>query len=253
MAAKTCYPACIEAWYVNLHLYYKPGASNSDYVAHRYPRKLHPLGIHIGYSSLGLLTQCFFYKHLNPRFEGSLASLSEDSLPEITGRVSVFYSAIATFYAPSNPSSIYGMYQEVIRSTRLWNRGDVQGPQRDCVFIEGTLQEEMQSMQKLHIARVLLLFSFEFSGNTYSCALIYHYQRINDDRDNLTGMWIVEPRRRELSVICVDTILRGAHLLPVFTNSIFIPRSLNYTQTLDAFISFYVNRFVDHHAHEISI
>jgi len=56
-----------------------------------------------------------------------------------------------------------------------------------------------------------------------------------------------------LEVIHLDTILRGAHLVGV-SGSDFLPldRALTFSKSLDAFSTFYVNKFVDHHAHEIA-
>jgi len=52
-----------------------------------------------------------------------------------------------------------------------------------------------------------------------------------------------------VSVIHVDSIFRAAHLLPIFdTNP--LPRTLNYTLTLDSFRGFYVNNYIDYHAYE---
>ena len=53
-----------------------------------------------------------------------------------------------------------------------------------------------------------------------------------------------------MSVIHIDAFLRGVHLLPIFGSN-FLPITFDYTQTLDAFQAYYVNRFADHHAHEI--
>lgn len=56
---------------------------------------------------------------------------SIDDLPFISGTISVFNSAVATFYAPSDESSIHSMRWERIRSTRSWRKG----PARcDCAF-----------------------------------------------------------------------------------------------------------------------
>jgi hypothetical protein len=45
-------------------------------------------------------------------------------------------------------------------------------------------------------------------------------------------------------------VVRAAHLLPVFGRER-VSTTLSFTDTLDAFTRFYVNRFVDHHAFEI--
>jgi hypothetical protein len=66
-------------------------------------------------------------------------------------------------------------------------------------------------------------------------------------------MWIVQPDNDEspLSIIHLDTVVRAAHLLPVFGKER-VSRSLSFTDTLDTFTSFYVNKFADHHAFEIA-
>jgi len=71
-----------------------------------------------------------------------------------------------------------------------------------------------------------------------------------------TGMWKVEPDfdqtgNRVMSVIHIDSILRGAHLMGIY-GSHFIPHHLRFYHTLDAFPSFYVNKYIDHHAHEVA-
>jgi hypothetical protein len=40
----------------------------------------------------------------------------DDDLPELDKLISVYTSAVATFYAPSNLSGIGGMHQECIRA-----------------------------------------------------------------------------------------------------------------------------------------
>ncbi|OCH89124.1 hypothetical protein OBBRIDRAFT_733116 [Obba rivulosa] len=46
-------------------------------------------------------------------------------------------------------------------------------------------------------------------------------------------------------------LLRGAHLMGVAGEEM-IPRDFRYTNTLDAFQAFYVNKYVDHQAHELA-
>ena len=67
-------------------------------------------------------------------------------------------------------------------------------------------------------------------------------------------MWMVEPDflRGKREVIHLDSILRGAHLIGV-SGSHFLPSDpvFNFSRSLDAFKTFYVNKYVDRHAHEI--
>ena len=70
-----------------------------------------------------------------------------------------------------------------------------------------------------------------------------------------TGMWRVEPEFDEsgehaTSVVPLDAILRAAHLVGI-TGEEFLPIDLKHTDSLTAFNSFYVNKFIDYHAHEI--
>ena len=67
-------------------------------------------------------------------------------------------------------------------------------------------------------------------------------------------MWVVKPEldhhgKPTLEVIHMDSIARGVHLLPVYGNSR-VPEDFNHHDVLDAYSSFFVNHYVDHHAHE---
>ena len=68
-------------------------------------------------------------------------------------------------------------------------------------------------------------------------------------------MWIVEPDivdgKPQTVVIHLDTILCLAHLLPIYCDKP-APRDVEYTDSLDAFFKFYVSKFADHHAFEIT-
>jgi hypothetical protein len=110
-------------------------------------------------------------------------------------------------------------------------------------------------MRGFDIARVHLLFSFEALGETFSCALVHHFCKSFDDPDPDNGMWIVEPdldnnNYRIMSVIHIDSVVRAAHLLPVFRGDAPVPREVNFSNTLDIFAAFYVNKYIDYHAFE---
>ena len=108
-------------------------------------------------------------------------------------------------------------------------------------------------MSDLLVARVLLFFSFSFNGKPHECALIHWFSVFGNQPDPDNGMWIVTPDNfggsRNLSVIHIDSIFRAAHLLPIF-NTTPLPRTFNYTKTLDSFHGFYVNKYIDYHAYE---
>ena len=68
-------------------------------------------------------------------------------------------------------------------------------------------------------------------------------------------MWMVRPSYLDdgslnLAVIDVDSIVRAAHLLPVFGNES-IPHDTAAHNSLDCSNVFCVNCFVDHHAFEL--
>jgi hypothetical protein len=70
-------------------------------------------------------------------------------------------------------------------------------------------------------------------------------------------MWIVTPDSERggapsLAVVHIDSLLRGAHLIGVAGKD-FIPiHRFDFSDSLDAFKAFYVNKYADHHSHEIA-
>ena len=69
-------------------------------------------------------------------------------------------------------------------------------------------------------------------------------------------MWVVKPEedrhgRRLTSVVHLDTVLRGAHLIPIFGTG-FLPHNFRHNWSLDFFKAYFVNKYADHHAYEIA-
>jgi hypothetical protein len=197
-----------------------------------------------------LLIQCFLYAQLS----GHEDPVSMDDIPQsslsiinLATKFSLYHSAIATFFAPSDLSGVGGMRRERIRALPSWRNGP---PRYDTVLV--CTNSELEGMLGLDVGRVHLFFSFVHEDIEYPCALISWYDRVSDSPDEDTGMWIVRPVPGSFAVIHVDTILRCAHLIPVFGQNP-IDRSLNLSpdNSLDAFISYYVNKYADHHMHEI--
>jgi len=108
-------------------------------------------------------------------------------------------------------------------------------------------------MSNFLIARVLMFFSFMINGELHQCALVHWFSVSGDQPDPDNGMWVVTPDyfggAQNLSVIHIDSIFRAAHLLPIFDTTP-LPRTLNYTATLDSFQGFYLNTYIDYHAYE---
>lgn len=222
-------------------------------VQHR--RLVGDVAAEIGHPNLLRLLRQFLHDRLHPDGPHSSA-ISLAACPMVDGRLSIHNSAAAIYYAPSDLSGIGGMHREHIRAVCSW-RG---GPARyDCAFVKvGTDDTGVETMSNgcLEVVRVLLFFSFHFMGKTYCCALVRWFTRVGEVPDKDTGMWMVRPGSDEnetplVSVVHLDNIIRAAHLIGISGNR-FIPEDLHYSQSLDFFLAFYVNKFADHHAFEIA-
>ncbi len=120
------------------------------------------------------------------------------------------------------------------------------------------MDDSKPSMTGMLVARVRLFFSFFDPSlkTSIPAALVNWFVHHGDEPDTNTGMWVFEPEFEEdthvwpVEVIHLDTILRGAHLLPCYGTG-FLPEDFDYVDALDRFKSYYVNHFVDHHAHEL--
>jgi hypothetical protein len=169
-----------------------------------------------------------------------------------SGKIQVFHSAVARFYAPSDLCGPCGMYRQRIRCNPSW-RGN---PRHDTVFV---VQDEDQSgMPGMLVARIHLFFSFtdyetDEDGQTVQCALVSWFLPASDQRDPDTRMWTVKPEgtqmHRPVQVIPLKSIARGAHLLPKYGIGI-LPDYITHFNALDEFQTYFVNPYIDHHCHE---
>jgi len=205
----------------------------------------------LGLQGLQNAIQRFLYDQLNPDAEipGDRADLHV--CPVFHGKVRVFHSASATFCAPSDQSGVGGMHHEIIRATPSWQGGH---PCYDCILVAkgGT---DTEGFCSLMVGRVRLFFSCVHEGHRYSCALIDWFVPIAEEPDELTGMWIVAPEvdndgRRVQSLISLDLVVRGAHLIGVYGSDL-LPIDLHFLESLDAFKAYYVNKYIDHHANTL--
>ncbi|KAI0295051.1 hypothetical protein B0F90DRAFT_1811552 [Multifurca ochricompacta] len=197
--------------------------------ARRYPQSLEELSNVVNEPNLPYLTQIFLVDQLH---------LNDTSLPPITSKISVFHSAVATFFAPSDPSGIYGMRRERIHSTPSWQG---KGPRCDCAFV--VEDEAKPGMQGLNIVRVQLMFSFKYNNVEYPCSLVDWFTRVSTD--NTTGI-------QRKAVVHLDAFLQAAHLILVYGSNPLPLHRLTDSYSLDTFKFFYVNKYIDHHAHEIA-
>ncbi|KAF7372543.1 hypothetical protein MVEN_00116600 [Mycena venus] len=218
------------------------------------PRDVHQLAVHIGRPRLHELIRRFLYDQLNPNatIPGGRAPIFD--CPEFSERVYMFNSARAVFYAPSDVCGVGGMHHERIRATKSWYGG---APRYDCVFIEH--DTDAPGFRGLHAARVFLLFQFKFRRINYPCALVHWFSVHGQEPCPDTGMWVVKPdftrgrdREREMAVVHIDSLLRAAHLIGVAGKEFIPVVDFDFSDSLDAFQAFYVNKYADHHAHEIA-
>jgi hypothetical protein len=103
------------------------------------------------------------------------------------------------------------------------------------------------------IVRVLLFFSFEYSGVNYPYTLVEWFKKVQ--HDPVIEMWVAQPDtthgRQKQSVLHLDTFYCGAHLILVYGKEK-LPIDFHYSHSLDTFCVFYVNKYIDHHANEIT-
>ncbi|KAF8271283.1 hypothetical protein EI94DRAFT_1568683, partial [Lactarius quietus] len=128
----------------------------------------------------------------------------------------------------------------------------------NCIFIGNSDSPDAPGFKSLLVAQVCLFFSFKDDNVLYLCTLIHWFSTVGDTPDDESTMWIVEPdylpgNKLFLEVVHLDSILRSAHLLGVVgQNFLSSHPKLDFLMALDLFQLFYVNKFADHHAHEIA-
>jgi hypothetical protein len=188
--------------------------------------------------------------HANSDSDMSLTDFSDNQLPEFDDLITLYPSAVATYFAPSNLSGIGGMHSERIRATPNWRK---EGPCYDPIFVNTNPKED--GMCSLDVARVKQFFSFKSQGHLYPCAIVQWYSHCYDEPDEDTGMWVVEPDVHDgkptTDIIHLDTILHSAHLIGVYGKNP-LPKNIPLCYALDLFNSYYVNKYIDHHAFELT-
>jgi hypothetical protein len=132
--------------------------------------------------------------------------------------------------------------------TPLWH-GEM--AHRDTVLV--SIDNSQHGMYGMLVALVLLFFSFHdvYLDKDIPCALANWFIPNGDKPDELTGVVETEceGNTHTLEVIHLDTIVRGTHLLPIY-GSAFLPEDFHYSVSLGVFKSYFVNHYIDHHAHK---
>ncbi|KLO08862.1 hypothetical protein SCHPADRAFT_893538 [Schizopora paradoxa] len=237
---------------------------HQTFVVKGYPRRTDDLARHeqVQWPEFPAELDRFVYDILHPNEAiDSEDEVDEDiRIPHVQSNINIVASATAVFYAPSDICGVGGMRKEIIRVTPSWRGG---AARHDCVFVQ--TDRNTPGFRGLDVARIKVLFSFKHDGRDFSCALVHWFKRVADSPDSDTGMWVVQleyyregpvlrnreqPERPQQSIISVDTIVRAAHLIPVY-GSEFIPHDVNLSNVLTRFNKYYVNKYADHHSYEI--
>ncbi len=202
----------------------------------------------LGQPLLPDLCRRFLYDQLYPDPELSAEDVTLDDCPILQGRISRFQSGQAIFFAPTEDSGSSGMHRETIRSHPRWRRGH---PRHDTVLIQNG--DDAERMRGMIVGRVLSFLRFTHDDVRYDAALVQWFLPVGDQPDTVTGMWMVKPEiqhgRRSVGLVHVDSIVRGCHLIGVYGRAR-LPKTFHFSSTHDAFDLFYVNHFIDYHAHE---
>ena len=147
------------------------------YEAPNYPGDIEELSRHIGEPDLHYMTcDCIALQ----------LSTTPDEIPLLNCKVSVFHSAVTTFFSPSDPCGTWGMQHERIRSTPSWRGRE---PHCDCAFI--VEDDTKPGMLGMAVIQVQLLFSFLYEDVHYPCALVEWFTRVGCNQ--VTGLWVVHP------------------------------------------------------------
>ena len=137
------------------------------FIVRNIPTDLYTLTRHIEVPNLPLLVHRFLESQLSNDTGLDIALPPDLSVSP----VSVFHSAIATFYAPSDLSGLGGMHTECIRSTLCWRKAQAR---YDTVFLKQ--DPDIPGMGGLHVGRVFLFFlvflrQHQISMRTHSVVL----------------------------------------------------------------------------------
>ena len=174
-------------------------------------------------------------------------SVDLSECPQIHGKIAVHRVAHATFYAPTELAGTAGMHREIIRANPTW-RGH---PRFDTVLVN--TDADKPGMLGMTVGRVMGFMGIPYDGTRHPCALIHWFEKVSEVPSDVTGMYEIRPELDELgqqvtSIVHVDAIFRAVNLSPVFRSTV-MPLEFHYSYALDAFESFYVNKYGDYHSH----
>ena len=158
------------------------------------------------------------------------------------------YSALSIYYPMVHDAT--QPVQEIAKCTDVYYYGKNQewGKSRyDTVLIRFEKSEGNHTMSNRRVARLLLLFSVEcpVTGERLNLAYVQLFRVVGADADPLSGMFKV--RKDQYQVIEIDTIERGAHLIPCFSRFDTRMADGKSTPSLDVYTDFWLNNYIDIH------
>ena len=172
--------------------------------APRSPKNADGLARVVGYDVTALIRRFLFdQKYPDSEIPGSDISLT--LCPRFSGTISIYHSAIATYFAPSDTSGLGGMHRERIRATPAWNRGESSVPRYDCVLVQVSPEDE--GFRSMQVARIRSFFSIKHGNNTFPCALVEWYQTVGSGPDRDIGMWVIKPEYTANRQRCVAAVI----------------------------------------------
>ncbi|KAI0757759.1 hypothetical protein C8Q80DRAFT_1091076 [Daedaleopsis nitida] len=163
--------------------------------------------------------------------------------------IAVYRTASSTFYAPSELCGPGGMHREMIRATPRWWGAYAR---YDTVLVN--IDPDRLGLDGMLVARIRAFLSYLHEGDLQQCALVEWFASEGDMPDTVSGMWVVCPElyddgERVVDVIPISSIVRACHLVPVYGTTR-VPPDFHFADSLDAFRRYYINWYVDYHAHE---
>ena len=213
-------------------------------IAHNIPQLVKLLGQVLHLPLLPSLISCFLYEQLNPGLTIPVEEILLSECPTYTGKALIYPSAVATYHAPSDISGLGGMFCERIRSITSWRGGS---QWRDCVFI--MQDEDMPGFWGLLIGQVLSFLKLKHKG-IIPCG---NFETIGSTPYPLTNMWKVHhdlnawgQQQLKIEIVHLNAIVHAAHLIGI-ASLLFIAYELNHMNVLDAFKTYYINKFIDYH------
>jgi hypothetical protein len=222
------------------------------------PRYLKTITDYISIPNFPDLLAKFLHEQAHPQDTPANQAVHISQYRSYHGKIHIFHSATCIYSAQSDStSSISGAVHQVIHCVPSWNHGP---PRYDCVFVNN--DPDLPGFEGLYVGQVLLLFSIKSQVHSrrdkdIPCALVQWFEVVGDKPCNLTGMWMVKPeldprtKQRVMSVIHVGSIVRPAHLIPLYGKE-HVHHDLCAADSINSYKGFYVNKFSDYHAYRLA-